>query len=229
MRIKIGVAIVGVLLAGSIGLGIWWQNQFRIIRTLPEQNKTHNTQSPIIIEWNKPISDSIKIRFNPEVDFEKTIEGNKLTIMPQQTLIEDQVYALTLSDIKEKNSSAEPYNFTLNFRALTQPFDTLTQEEQQAITKPVDSQYDKYPVTTILPVQHPNFSISGQYVKDQFYVVITPAVYANGLTQEEYESTRKTYIEEARTYILQRGFKLEDYKVIDDQQYLQLTSKEASP
>lgn len=181
-----------------------------------------NLQNSIIFEWNRPIQKQINIKIEPSISYTTSVEGGKLTINPTTDLVNNTKYTVTVSNIKQENSDQFEEDFRLSFTAAIIAFDKLSKEQQEEIIKDVDEQYKKYPILGILPTQHPDFAIESQYIKNELYIVITPAVLANGLTEEEYTTTYASYLQEGKDYLTDRGYKLEDYNVVSDQEFLAL-------
>lgn len=228
-RLKIIIA-AGMILLVALAIGATFlANQFQVIKTVPTHGGTHNIENSISFEWNKPIQKNITIKTEPNFDYSATVKDNKLTIKPKTNLVANTLYTVTVSNVKQVNSKKVESRVVLVFTAAIIPYDELPLEQQQEIVGEVDEQYEKYPLLAILPTQHPDFSIEERYVGDKMYIVITPAVLATGLSEEEYNKTYKSYYDEAMAYLTLKEHSLKAYNIISDQEFMRLEQEAAKP
>jgi hypothetical protein len=228
MKVKLIIlAICAAALLGIFGLG-YITTRFQVTSTDPGQNKKINTYNVLILNFNRPVTaDSTEVSSEPAAAFTTSVDGKKLVVRPSAPLKNLTKYTVKITGLCDAKKPTACISYTLKFSTDNSiPLISQSDAQQAQVVAPVDAEYKDVPVLSILPVNETDYLIEAKPAGNFTYIVITPNLDPQYLTDQQYNDAYAKYYAEGVAYITNKGFQLSGskFKVVSSQEFSNLSA-----
>lgn len=219
-----------VVLIGVASFLTWQSNQFRFTGMYPSAGRVPQTVK-VYFNFSKDLQPDTKAQMEPTEEGKFSIEGKSIVFTPKSVMNTGEKRVIITSPKSTTGEQLEDITVTFNVEYV--PYNQLTPEQQKdEVDRTSNSSQNEFPIiNSFLPYQSLDYNIGYELPATEGYPLtlvistnITPGNDWNYYYQR-LEQARK----DALALITSKGYKLEDYNIEYEDEYLMQYTQNVDP